>query len=129
MEITKYTSYFHDGNLIDIFHQGSNIVFILESRQIDENDVVNEIFLSKNNTLKWKLHIDKVKSISIGNKKCVNIIKKCDEGEILELEIHENKVLLLIEWKHFPPTSGITDVSKIEIQAEKIWWENMPDLI
>ena len=56
--------------------------------------------------------------------------KDYDNGEILDLEIDDNKVFLLIEWKNWPPKPRLrtNDVSKIEIEAEKIYWENIPDL-
>ena len=34
LDITKYTAYFHDGNLIDIQHQGENVYLFLESAQL-----------------------------------------------------------------------------------------------
>lgn len=47
-------------------------------------------------------------------------------GSILELEIKDNKVLLLIEWKNFRPKLRRAEVSEIEIEAEKIQW--VPDI-
>ena len=51
-----------------------------------------------------------------------------DNGNILDLEIRDNKIFLLVEWKNFPPKARKNDVSKIEIEAEKIYWEKIPDL-
>ena len=128
MDLTTYSKHFHDGNLININHKSDNIEISLESSQINKNKPT-DIILSKSNTIKGKLHFEKIKQIKIGNKKWLGILQKIyDDGEILDLEIYKNKVLLLIEWNNFPPKPRESDVSKIEIEAEKIWWENIPTL-
>ena len=51
-----------------------------------------------------------------------------DSGSILDFEILNHKVILGIEWTDYPPKPRKSDFSTIEIEAEKIWWENIPDL-
>ncbi len=129
MDINKYTGYFHDGTLIGINHLGNNIEFLLESSQIGVDEFFDREVLSDSFTLKGKLHVTNIKDIKINNISTKNILRKeYDDGEILDLEIHNNKILLLIEWTDYPPKNRITDVSKIEIEADKIYWENIPTL-
>ena len=56
--------------------------------------------------------------------------KPHDEGDIFEFDIHENKVIFTICWKDHPPKTspGIDVWSTYEIEAEKIYWENIPNL-
>ena len=129
MNITKYTGYFHDGNLIDIKHEGKNIDFFIESAQIDNKAKISKKILSESNTLKGKLSLSNIQNIKIGNQDFKGTINKIhDDGEILDLEISSNKILILIEWKNFPPKPRETFVDKIEIEAMQICWENIPHL-
>ena len=129
MNINEYAGYFHDGNLIDIRQIQDSVTFYIESFPIDKEEIQDEtIKLTKINTLKGILHVDKIKSIKIGNKPFKGTVcKEYDDGEILDLEIFKNKVIFLIEWNNFPPKNRITVSNKIEIEANKIWWENLPD--
>lgn len=124
MDISKYAGYFHDGYVNYISHVGNNISFSLESSIIEDLDKIEDTnLLSDSNSFKGILKMSNIKSFNVGNKKYAGKFKmKHDDGDILELEIKGNKALLLIEWKNFPQKSSMTDVSKIEIEAEKIQW-------
>jgi hypothetical protein len=130
MDIAKYAGYFHDGYVNSILHAGDNITFFLESSVIEDmQEIVDENYLSNNKTFKGKLNIYKIKSFKLCGKNYEGIFQmEYDDGNILDFEIKDNRVFLLIEWQNFPPKSYKTDVSKIEIEAEKIDWENIPDL-
>lgn len=129
MDIKNYTGYFHDGTLLKIKHEKNQIEFFLESSQIGSHKIKDRELLSNDNTLKGKLHVKNIIKIKVGNKEYKGILRKeYDDGEILDLEINKNKMLLLIEWTNFPPKNRVTDVAKIEIEAEKIQWENIPNL-
>jgi len=130
MDIAKYAGYFHDGYVNGISHIGNNISFSLESSVIEDLDeILDKNYLSDSNSFKGVLKINSIKYFKVGDEKYTGIFKmEYDDGDILDLEIKNNRVFLLIEWKNFPPKSSKTDVSKIEIEAEKIWWENIPDL-
>jgi hypothetical protein len=52
-----------------------------------------------------------------------------DECEILRLKIQKNKVTLLVQWMNYPPKNREFFTEFIEIEAEKIYFENEPDLI
>lgn len=129
MNIKKYVGYFHDGNLININHHGNIVELFIESSQIEENEIDNKETLSKTSTLKGILYLINVKNIKLEDKKYEGILTKIyDDGEILDLEIQGNKILLLVEWKNFPPKVRTSDVSKIEIEADEIYWKNIPTL-
>jgi hypothetical protein len=130
MDIAKYADYFHDGYVNNILHVGNNISFSLESSVIENLDeIADKPFLSDSNTFKGILKIYGIKSFKLGGKEYEGDFQmQYDDGNILDLKIKDNKIFLLVEWKNFPPKVRKTDVSKIEIEAEKISWENIPGL-
>jgi len=131
MNIEKYTGYFHDGGLIGIKRKKNNMELFLRSCEISSDEPIDRKILSEDNALKGKLCLEGVKWIKVAGKENAEIPwKDYDDGEILDLEIDNNKVFLLIEWKNWPPKPRLrtNDVSKIEIEAEKVYWENIPDL-
>lgn len=127
MDIAKYADYFHDGYVNNISHIGNNISFSLESSVIENLDeIADKNFLSDSHTFKGILKACNIKNFKLGNKKYEGVFQmQYDDGNILDLEIKDNKIFLLVEWKNFPPKVRKTDVSKIEIEAEKIQW--MPE--
>ena len=101
----------------------------MESSEMDEEDIKNDIILAKDDRLRGKLHIEEIKSIQINDKPYLEIVKKMyDEGGIVNFEIAKNSIMLSIDWVNFPPKPEVNDFSIIKIEAEKIWWENIPDL-
>lgn len=125
MDISKYAGYFHDGYVNNIIHKGNTLEFFLESSVVDPSEIADpdRVILSRSNTLKGILLLQNIKTIKMGNKKYSGILQmNYDDGDILDLKIDNNKVFLLIEWKNFPPKTHVIDVSKIEIEAEKIQW-------
>ena len=126
MNIIKYEDYFHDGYVNGINHLGNNIDFFLESSVINPNEIADKDLLTPSNTFKGTLTIYNIKNFKINNKKYEGVLKmQYDDGDILELKIAGNRVFLLIQWKDFPPKTCLTDVSKIEIEAQMIQW--IPD--
>jgi hypothetical protein len=129
MDISKYAAFFHDGSIIDIKHIGDQITILMESAEMEEKDMQDNITLTKDNRIKGKLHIEGVKCIKINNEKNLKLIKKIhDEGGIFNFEITKNSVVLSVDWVNFPPKPKVNEFSVIKIEAEKIWWENIPDL-
>ncbi len=127
-DINKYVDFFHDGSIIDIDHIGNKMTISMESAEVDEEDIKDDIALAKDARIRGKLHIEKIKSIIINNKPYLEIVKKIyDEGGIVNFEITKNSVLLSIDWVNFPPNQKINEFSVIKVEAEKIWWENIPD--
>ena len=129
MNIEKYTGYFHDGGLIGVKRKKNNMELFLRSCEISSEEPIDRKILSEDNALKGKLCLEGVKWIKVDNKENEEIPwKDYDDGEILDLEIDNNKVFLLVEWKNWPPKPSTRDVSKIELEAEKFYWKNIPDL-
>lgn len=129
MNISKYD--FHDGYLIDMKQINNNIEIVMESAEIWEEDLQDNIIVSEHNTIKGKLHLEKIKNLKI-NDKIVNevFVKKYDRGDIFSFDIEGNTATLVLSWENcHPHPYERTDFFTIEIEAEKIWWENIPDLI
>lgn len=99
-------------------------LFFLESSVIEDLDeIAGKRFLSNSNAFKWILKVCDIKNFKLDNKKYGGVFQmQYDDGNILDLEIKGNKIFLLVEWKNFPPKVRKADVSKIEIEAEKIQW-------
>ncbi len=129
MNLSKYTGYFHDGGLIGVKKTEKNMELFLRSCEISSDEPIDRKILSQDNALKGKLCLTGVKWVKVDDKEDKEIPwKEYDDGEILRLRINNNKVFLLIEWTNFPPKTRVNDVSTIEIEAEKIRWENIPEL-
>lgn len=126
LDITQYTGYFHDGSLLEIDARDNHVILFLESAEIDPIEIGDVKVLSKSNTLFGKLRLKNVKEVKVNQKPHASALDKTyDDGEILDLEVHPSEIFLLIQWTNFPPKPKTTDVSRIEIQAEEIYWENI----
>src|SRR3972149_3210149 len=129
MNISKYSAFFHDGSIMDIRHTKDKIEFSMASAEMDREDVGDDIHLSKDDSIQGKLHIEGVKNIKINKKTFRGVIKKIyDNGRIFDFEIKKNGVEISIDWVNFPPKNEVDEFTVIEIEAKKIWWENIPDL-
>ena len=129
MDISKYTAFFHDGSIIDIQHIGGKIEFSMASAEMNEEDIKDDVVLSRDDSIQGKLHVEGIKCIKINNEQYLELIEKIyDEGEIFDLEITKNSIELSINRVNFPPKSKVNEFSTIQIEAEKIWWENIPNL-
>lgn len=129
MNISKYAAFFHDGSIVDIHHMGDKIEFSMASAEMDQEDNKDNIALSRDDSIQGKLHVEGVKCTTIGGKPFLGTLKKdYDSGKIFDFEITENSVELSIDWVNFPPKPDINEFSIIKIEAERIWWENIPDL-
>jgi hypothetical protein len=129
INIQKYAAYFHDGAVIDIQHRDDEIIFSLESAEIDLSDIHDELELSERDTIKGKLHVIKPKLIHVNREIISTYLKmRYDSANIFDLEIAKNVVKLAVSWENFPPKPYVNDFSTIKIEALEIWWENIPDL-
>ena len=130
MNLKKYASLFHDGSIISINHFEDKIIISMESAEIDKADIKSDITLSKDDRIRGKLHIEGTKSIKQNSRPYSNILRmKYKDAEIFHFEVHPKKVELQIKWNSNPPKACIEDFSTIEIEAKKIWWENVPNLM
>ncbi|CAN5521423.1 hypothetical protein BH10BAC1_BH10BAC1_21090 [soil metagenome] len=129
MNLMHYTSFFHDGSIIAINHHGKNIILSMESAEMDEEDIKDDLILSKDDRIRGKLHAEGIMSIKENNQFYNDILKmKYKNAEIVHFEINLNKIKLAIQWGSYPPKPYVEDFSTVEIEADKIWWENIPNL-
>lgn len=132
MDISRYEAFFHDGELKDIEHKNDAIVLTMCSSEMDYKDIGNkDIKLAKDpiTCLKGKLHIEGVKQITISEEPFNRKLKMFyDDAEIFKLKIDKSKVEICIKWTDFPPKPRKSDFSVVQIQAKKIYWENLPEL-
>ena len=126
MDIKKYTSFFHDGSIFDIQCNKNEILIFMHSAEMDEEDIQDDAILSKENILKGKLHLEGIKKIIENNLLIDSFIMKKEDGGIFRFKIYDNIVQFQITWDSIPFDKE--DFSVVEIEAEKIWWENCPDM-
>src|SRR3990167_7330623 len=127
MDIKKYTGYFHDGSILAIQHQGNKLVIFMESAEMDEEDKLDDVVFAKDDNIRGKLHLEGVTSIieeDIGNLTKFEMKKVI--ATIFDFELKENQVEFQIIWDSIPIDKE--DFSVVKIEAEKIWWENCPDM-
>lgn len=131
-DISKYQDFFHDGDLKAIEHKKNKVILTMTSAEMDEEDLVTDIKLSNEDPftcLRGKLHIEGIRRIFINKKPFKGILKKeHDNIEIFDLLIEKNEVKLSIEGTNYPPNPDKEDFFVIQIEANKIYWENIPSL-
>ena len=129
MEISKYAGLFHDGSLIDIQHIADKITLSMKSAEIDEDDIHDEIILSKDDRIQGKLHLGGIKKITFDDQIFRGkLTKHYDKGRIFDFEMTKNSARLAIIWINFPPKPEVDEFSVITLEAEKFWWENIPNI-
>lgn len=129
--INKYAGYFHDGSIREIRHEKDSIIMAIESAQIlpEWHWPRKKIPLSKRATISGQLHLIYIKSIKKNDRIFNEVLKMVyDHCDIFDLEINERKIKMLITWEQYAPKPQRTDMLNIEIEAEKIYWENIPTL-
>jgi hypothetical protein len=129
--ISKYTSYFHDGSLLNIQYGKTpvDLTLSMESCYIDEEDLKDPIPRSSEDTLRGKLHLKGIKNIYIDNEVLSTPLKmNYDDGEIFRLDIKDNEIQMHIIWNNYPPKNRVNDCSTITINVEDVYWENIPDM-
>lgn len=130
MTIKDYQDFFHDGSIFSISYKKRNLELTISSAEINKQIKTDGFVLSKDDTLKGVLHAEDVKSIKVDGKLVNNEIPMLgDKGKIFELEITENYIEISIIWINYLPRRKEVDFSTIEIEAEKIYWEPVPDLV
>lgn len=129
MDIIDYFSFFHDGSLFDINCKDSVIVLSMESAEISPEENKDKIVLSKYLTIKGKLHLEGVGTITENDKIYSGRLRMLyDNARILHLEREDKIIKLGLEWVNYPPNPDITAYSFYCIEAINFWWETIPDL-
>ena len=127
--IEYYAPFFHDGSIIAIEHHHNNMEISMESAQMDIEDLKDDTKLSEHDCIKGKLHLENIKTISIKEIPYFGTLQMpYDTGSIFDFILDKQMVELQIIWENFPPKPDVNEFSTIKITAEKIWWENIPDL-
>lgn len=130
MNVIKYGPYFHDGSLIDIEQVDQEYLLSMESAEMDLEAIEDDVVLSERKTIKGKLHLEKIQSIWINDLLFHGELKMLyDYGTIFDLNFQQNRVELQISWRNAPGKPEVNDFSTVVVQADKIWWENIPDLL
>ena len=99
MDIKKYTSFFHDGSILAIQHQENSLVIFMESAEMDEEDKLDDVIFTKDDSIQGKLHLEGIKNIT--DKYHGNLSKfemKKVIATIFDFEIHEHNVKFQIIW-------------------------------
>src|SRR5579862_3297911 len=63
--IEYYSQFFHDGAIVSIEHHLNNMEISMQSAEMDLEDLKDDTKLSKHNCIKGKLHLEKIKTLSI----------------------------------------------------------------
>jgi len=129
--INRLSGYFHDGYLIDIKQSNDKIEISMESSQMFPDEILevaSQIQLSDKHSIRGILHLEGVKSIRANHIPLEKLKMKSDVGEILDFDFEGNKIILGITWVHDLFKLGMDDYVLYEIEAEIIYWENIPDL-
>ena len=126
MDIRKYTGFFHDGSIIGVYHTGDALTISMESAEMDIEDLTDDVALSENNRMKGKLHLEELRNYLTNHHNCRIFDKTFENAEIFRFIINQNKVeLQLLKYSEI---HGAPDFFTFEFEADKIWWENRPDL-
>ena len=127
--IVHYVPFFHDGAIIAIDHKLNKIEVCMQSAAIDEDDLRDNISLSKFHRIKGKLHLENIDRIFVNDVLFSGKLQMLhDKGSIFDFILEDRRIELQISWVNFPPNPDINEFSVIIIHAQKIWWENIPDL-
>lgn len=131
IRIEKYAGFFHDGSVEKIIHKNNKIEIWMESAELQSGWNDDNIPLSKHNTLAGKLFLENIQRILIEGKESLEkfrIKKDYDKANINDFEMHLERISLTIWWVKYLPKYEESDFFFYEIEAKKIFWENIPTL-
>jgi hypothetical protein len=129
IDISKYTSHFHDGDLLNIVKLENEVALRMSSAEVDCSEVEKGLTLSENHRIRGILHLCNIQSIHLtGEYELENLFDVFNFGTILDFEMTEKTVELGVLWENRPPKPHTNEFTTITIQADYIWWENIPDL-
>ncbi|MGE0010487.1 MAG: hypothetical protein AB7F19_00810 [Candidatus Babeliales bacterium] len=130
MNISHYTSYFHDGSIIAIQHKNTELLISMESAELSRDDLTEDITLSEHSSLKGILHLKRIKSIYVDEQAFIGklVTHATKSSRILDFSIKGTKVHFFIEWSTIPVNPLLDEFNDIVVEADEIYWENKPDL-
>jgi hypothetical protein len=130
-KISKYEGIFHDGAIWEIKQNESLLQLCMESAQMLPEWNEDNIILSKRETVTGKLVLEGIKNIKENDSSSLEefrVKESYERAEVFRLRIKSNSVLLLLLWIKYFPEYEESALFKYEIEAEKIYWENIPTL-
>jgi tRNA nucleotidyltransferase/poly(A) polymerase len=123
------TSYFHDGDLFSIVHEDGNLELFMESAEISEEALEEDIPISKSGSfpaIRGKLCFRGVKKILYNeNLFTGRLAKTHDSFTIFHLEIKKNVVELQLILQNFHEQDE--EFCTITIEADIIDWKRTPE--
>ncbi len=126
--VFKYQWAFHDGSVKAIKHTYHGSEIWMNSASIAPSKLKDDIPLSNFGTINGKLHIEGIQSITKDDVAIAQLtMEDYHDGEIFDFEIHGNEIELNIDWYKYNPHVN-TGMVSYRIHADKIYWENIPDL-
>jgi hypothetical protein len=129
MDISKYTSYFHDGDLFSIVHEDEELELFMESAEITEEDLEEGIPISKSGlfpAIRGKLCVRGIKKILYNDTLWTGRLAKThDLLTIFHLEVKKNLVELQLILQNFQEQGEKFCIMTIE--ADIIDWESAPE--
>ena len=129
IDISKYASYFHDGNLFNISILKNEVTFQMSSAEVDFSEIEKDLALSKDHRIRGVLHLNNIQNVRLtGQYELENLFDVFNLGTILDFEIKDKIIELGVLWENYPPKLRTNEFTTIVIQADSIWWENLPDL-
>jgi hypothetical protein len=101
----------------------------MSSAEVDFSEIEKGLTLSKDHRIRGILHLYNIHSIHLTCEyKLENLFDVFNLGTILDFEIMNKTIELGILWENYPPKVRTNEFTTIIIQADRIWWENIPDL-
>lgn len=120
VDIEEYQKYFKDGILYNIFTEENSCSFTMESSSINPKSLKNKIILSDQDTLRGKLILKEIKSITMNEKTMVLSKDQTFQSAIIQdCTIHPDAFKLSLK------VAG-SSLTHFNICAKKIYWENFP---
>ncbi len=65
VDISRYAALFHDGSIIEINHVIDCITLIMNSAEVDPDEIEDKEILSNNDRIEGELHISHIRNIKI----------------------------------------------------------------
>lgn len=130
IDIKKYATFFHDGEIRGIQCVKHNLELWMESAQLLPEWNEDKVPLSQRDTISGKLHLIGIKSVSENentNFQTFKIKSTYENGSIYRFRV-DNSVSLEIRWVRYLPEYEESATFRYVIEAEKIYWENIPTL-
>lgn len=129
IDISKYAAYFHDGSLFKISKRQDEIAFQMSSAEVDPSEIRKDLILSKDHRIQGVLHLYNIQNIHLSSQiKLESLFDVFSVGTILDFEIIDKTIEFGILWENHPPKVHTNEFTTILIQADRISWENIPDL-